>query len=80
MNTVAAAFDSWEVVIPQGDLTIPAAELIRHGLHPGAHLRLVPIAEAVTEHRSVRGVLADKVSNVPTWDDFEAIHREVANF
>lgn len=42
MSTTPEAADSFEVVVSSdGSLMIPAAELVRHGVRPGAHLKLV---------------------------------------
>jgi hypothetical protein len=57
----ASSDDGFEVVVsPGGTLTVPAAELARHGVRPGAHLRLVP-AQPMPERKSVRGALAGTV-------------------
>jgi hypothetical protein len=49
MSTPAGSDDGFDVVVSDdGTLTVPAAELARHGVQPGAHLRLVP------EQRRVR--------------------------
>lgn len=56
---------AYELVVgPDG--SIPASELARIGLHPGAHLRVVP--EPPTR-MSIEG----RLPNTPTvtWDDFE---------
>jgi hypothetical protein len=45
-NTPAGTGDSFEVVVgSDGTLTVPASELARHGVRPGAHLRLVAQSE-----------------------------------
>lgn len=42
MSTRPETADSFEVVVSSdGSLTVPAAELARHGVRPGARLRLV---------------------------------------
>lgn len=42
MSTTPEITDSFEVVVSSdGSLTVPAAELARHGVRPGTHLRLV---------------------------------------
>ena len=42
MSTTPETADSFEVVVSSdGSLMVPAAELARHGVRPGAHLRLV---------------------------------------
>jgi hypothetical protein len=42
MSTTPETTDSFEVVVSSdGSLTVPAAELARHGVRPGAHLQLV---------------------------------------
>jgi hypothetical protein len=60
-TTPASSDDSFEVVVNSDwTLTVPAAELARHGVRPGAHLRLVP--EQTKPHRkSTRGTLAGTV-------------------
>jgi hypothetical protein len=46
-NTPASSDDGFEVVVgSDGALTVPAAELARLGVRPGAHLRLVVDASA----------------------------------
>ncbi|WP_433504815.1 hypothetical protein ACQP04_35595 [Pseudonocardia halophobica] len=41
MSTTPETADSFEVVVSSdGSLTVAAAELARHGVRPGAHLRL----------------------------------------
>lgn len=52
-------------VAPDG--SIPAEQLARLGLRPGAHLRVVP--EQPQQRRTLRGSLADFPKL--TWDDFE---------
>jgi hypothetical protein len=45
------------VVDPDGTLHVPAAELARHGVQPGSHLRIVTPHEVPVSRRSVRGTL-----------------------
>ncbi len=45
------------VVDPDGTLHVPAAELARHGVHPGSHLRIVTDRRAPVSRRSARGSL-----------------------
>lgn len=50
--------EGFEVVVGiDGALTVPADELARRGVRPGAHLRVVP-ESAPLVRRSVHGVLA----------------------
>lgn len=49
------------VVDPDGALRVPADELARHGVRPGAHLRLVHEPQPGVQRRRVRGALADVV-------------------
>jgi hypothetical protein len=51
-NTRAGTDDGFEVVVGNdGTLTVPAAELARHGMRPGAHLRLVPEHQSTAERK-----------------------------
>lgn len=61
-TTPASNNEGLEVVVgSDGTLTVPAAELARHGVRPGAHLRLVvDEAEQATKRKSLRGALAEK--------------------
>lgn len=63
MSTPAAPNEEgFEVVVgTDGALTVPADELARHGVRPGAHLRLVQEPQARVLRRSVRGTLAGVV-------------------
>ncbi|MGH3767132.1 MAG: hypothetical protein ACRDS0_18865 [Pseudonocardiaceae bacterium] len=50
--------DGFEVVVgSDGTLSAPAAELARHGVHPGAHLRLVLHQPQPAKRKSVKGAL-----------------------
>lgn len=63
MSTAPASRgDGLEVVVgSDGTLMVPAAELARHGVRPGAHLRLVvEEQEPSPKRKSVMGALADK--------------------
>ena len=52
-------FEGFEVVVgADGALTVPADELARHGVRPGAHLRLVYQPQERAFRRSARGILA----------------------
>jgi hypothetical protein len=57
-KTVPAGADGFHVVVAE-DGSLPASELARLGLHPGAHLRLVPERPAV--RRRMAGTLAATV-------------------
>jgi hypothetical protein len=73
-STPASGDDGFEVVVgSDGTLTVPAAELARHGVRPGAHLRLVAEdgAEPAPKRRSTRGSLAHLVTPEDV-DAFEA--------
>ncbi len=75
-NRPAGTGDGFEVVVgSDGALTVPAAELARHGVRPGAHLRVVAESKAhddVDTHdeqgqepprrKSMRGALAHMVT------------------
>jgi hypothetical protein len=62
MNGSAANVGFEVVVGSDGTLSVPAEELARHGVHPGAHLRVVPEGAPVPpKRRSARGILADAV-------------------
>lgn len=66
MSTANAAEGDELVVAPDG--SIPAEQLARLGLRPGAHLRVV-VAEPVGENASLAGSLP----HLPdlSWEDFE---------
>ncbi len=72
VSTPAAPHDEgFEVVVgTDGALSVPADELARHGVRPGAHLRLVPDTPWSAPTRSVRGALSDVVDTA-TLDAFE---------
>lgn len=63
MSTTPETSDnSFEVVVSSdGTLTVPAAELARHGVRPGAHLRLVV---GSNEKQPRRGRSAGKLSHM----------------
>lgn len=55
--------EGFEVVVgTDGDLRVPAEELARHGLRPGAHLRLVHQPQPPAQRRRARGALAGVVT------------------
>jgi hypothetical protein len=61
MSTPAGPGDGFDVVVSDdGTLTVPAAELARHGVRPGTHVRLVP-AQRSPRPRRLAGALADTV-------------------
>ena len=61
-NTPAGTGDGFEVVVgSDGVLTVPAAELARHGVRPGTHLRLVPEQQSTGERKRMAGALAGSV-------------------
>jgi hypothetical protein len=54
--------NGFEVVVgSDGALTVPAAELARRGVRPGAHLRLVPEEQLTGERKRMAGALAGSV-------------------
>jgi hypothetical protein len=59
-NTPAGTGDGFEVVVGS-DGGIPADELARHGVRPGAHLRVVPEHESAGERKRMAGALAGSV-------------------
>ena len=64
--------DGFEVVVgTDGSLNVPADELARHGVRPGAHLRLVQVPQPRTPRRRIYGALAERV-DAETLDAFEA--------
>jgi hypothetical protein len=63
MSTTASSDDGFDVVVgSDGTLSVPAHELARHGVRPGALLRLVPAAEHAHARVSAFGYLADVIS------------------
>lgn len=63
--------ECFEVVVgTDGALTVAAEELARHGVRPGAHLRLVQEPQPPAPKRSARGALAE-VINSEELDAFE---------
>ena len=64
--------EDFEVVVDtDGALRVPAEELARHGVRPGAHLRLIPQLPPRTQRRRAHGALAGVVDAV-ALDVFEA--------
>lgn len=57
------------VVDPDGTLRVPAAELARHGVRPGSHLRIVTDQLKPASRRSARGSL----TSTATADDINAL-------
>ena len=57
------------VVDPDGTLRVPAAELARHGVRPGSHLRIVTDPMTPAPRRSARGALAGTAAA----DDIDAL-------
>ena len=64
MSTPAAPIgEGFEVVVgTDGALTVPAEELARHGVRPGAQLRLVQEPQPPAPRRSTRGALAGVIA------------------
>ena len=54
---VSVANEIEVVVGSDGSLTVPADKLARHGVGPGAHLRLVAASDGGRGHRSRKGAL-----------------------
>jgi hypothetical protein len=64
--------DGFEVVVgTDGSLSVTADELARHGVRPGAHLRLVQVPQPRTPRNRMRGALAERV-DPEALDAFEA--------
>lgn len=64
--------NEFEVVVgSDGSLNVPADELARHGVGPGAHLRLVATDRGQSHPRTMRGALASMASPdaVKAWSD-----------
>ena len=56
VDTPANTADGFVVVVDSdGALRVPAAELARHGVRPGARLRLVPIKQPPGERSRMDG-------------------------
>lgn len=72
MSTPAAPNgEGFEVVVgTDGALAVPAEELARHGVRPGAHLRLVQERQPRAPRRRARGALAG-VIDAEELDAFE---------
>ena len=65
-------WDGFEVVVAtDGSLSVPADELARHGVCPGARLRLVQVSQPRSPRRRMRGALAERV-DAEALDAFEA--------
>lgn len=63
MSGTTSPDGGFEVVVgSDGALSVPAAELARHGVRPGAHLRVVAEAEQPHERVSAFGYLSDLIS------------------
>jgi hypothetical protein len=61
MSTPPRPDDGFDVVVSDdGTLTVPAAELARHGVRPGSHVRLVP-RQRSSRPRRLAGALANTV-------------------
>lgn len=62
MSARANPEDGFDVIVSDdGSLTVPAAELARRGVRPGAHVRLVPAQRRAHTGRHA-GALIDTVS------------------
>jgi hypothetical protein len=76
VSTNVSPDDGFEVVVDDdGSLSVPADELARHGVRPGAHLRLVPEQSEGPKRRRARGMFADRV-RPGDLDEFEAAMAE----
>jgi len=61
-SSAAPNGEDFEVVVDtDGALRVPAEELARHGVRPGAHLRLIPQLPPRTQRRRAHGALAGVV-------------------
>ena len=75
--SAAQGGEGFEVVVdPDGALRVPAEELARYGVRPGAHLRLVHELPTRERRRRVRGALAEVV-DAAALDALEAALDEV---
>jgi len=68
IGAVSAVEPQKELVVAE-DGSIPAEQLARLGLRPGAHLRVVEATRPVEQGRGLRGSLPDFPDL--DWDDFE---------
>lgn len=76
MSTAETPRASFEVAVGEdGSIKVPASEVARVGLRPGARLRLVAEPAGPVTRRSSRGVLAGKLPEL-SWEDFEAASRD----
>jgi hypothetical protein len=70
--------DGFDVVVGgDGTLRVSAAELARHGVTPGSHLRIVPESDPRSRppaRTKLHGLLVGKipVEEILSWEDFEA--------
>lgn len=63
MRPAGSDNDGFDVVVGEdGALTVPATELARHGVAPGAHLRLVPERANQAQRVSAFGYLSAQIS------------------
>lgn len=75
MSTAGAMHPSFEVAVGEdGSITVPADEVARSGLKPGARLKLVAEPSSALRRRSSWGILAGKVPEL-SWEDFEHASR-----
>ena len=74
-NTPPSSGDGFEVVVgSDGTLTVPAAELARLGVRPGAHLRLV-VDSTEDDDKPRRGRSAGKLAHVASASEILRRHR-----
>jgi hypothetical protein len=67
--------DGFEVVVDSdGTLSVPAAEMARHGFRPGTHLRLVSDEPQPAKRKSMRGAYVHLVEPA----DVDAFERAMA--
>ena len=64
MSTTASQDDGFEVVVSlDGTLSVDADELARHGVRPGAHLRVIPADVSRSKQASAFGYLSAIISS-----------------
>jgi len=67
-NTPAGTGDDGFDVVVSNDGTVPAAELARHGVRPGARLHVVPEQPPAGERKRMAGALAGTVPDEAVED------------
>lgn len=75
MSTAETPPSSLEVAVAEdGSIQVPASEVARLGLGPGARLSLVPQPAPRVSRHSSWGVLAGELPDI-AWEDFETASR-----